>query len=276
MSVIDAHQHFWTTSRSDYGWLTPELGIIYQDFLPDGLRPLLTAADIDRTILVQAAATEAETLYLLEMAERTPFVAGVIGWVDLEAENAAERVEAMADKGVIGLRPMVQDIDDTQWLLRPALRPAIQTMIAKDLRFDALIQPRHLNVLSDFMATYPALRVVIDHAAKPDIASGVLQPWADNIAKLAAETNAYCKISGLVTEAGPDWQPGDIEPVVSHLLKVFGPERLIWGSDWPVLNLASDYAGWHNLTNNLLGNLSEDEQALIKGGNVARFYGVPQ
>ncbi len=274
MSIIDGHQHFWSVDRDDYGWLTPDLGPIYRNFTPEDLRPTLAHAGVSRTILVQAAQSEAETLYLLNIAAQTDFVAGVVGWVDLEATNASERVDFMAQKGVLGLRPMVQDIADTQWLLRPALRPAIEAMIAHDLRFDALIQPRHLPVLLSFMAAYPALKVVIDHGAKPDIAGAAMQPWAEGMSRLARETNAYCKLSGLVTEAAADWKPEDIKPFASVLLEAFGPDRVIWGSDWPVLNLASSYADWNALTAEWLREFSDDQRARIRGGNAAHFYGL--
>jgi L-fuconolactonase len=274
MSCIDAHQHFWSIDRDDYGWLTPDLGTIYRNFQPDELRPLLAQSGVSQTILVQAAQSEAETLYLLDIAAKTDFVAGVVGWVDLEAENAPERVAFMAKKGVLGLRPMVQDIADTDWLLRPALRPALEAMIAHDLRFDALIQPRHLLGLHAFMAAYPLLKVVIDHGAKPDIAAGIIQPWADNLMALARETGAYCKLSGLITQAAADWKPEELKPFVTVLLDAFGSDRLIWGSDWPVLNLASNYGDWDRLTAESLSVLSNEERARIRGGNATRFYGL--
>jgi L-fuconolactonase len=274
MFVIDAHQHFWDVSRTDYGWLTPGLGAIYRTFEPADLQPLLAAAGVDRTVLVQAAQSEAETLYLLDIAAQTPFVAGVVGWVDMEAADASDRVSYMADKGVIGLRPMVQDIAETEWLLRPALSPATTTMIAHDLRFDALIQPRHLAVLPHFMKAYPELKVVIDHGAKPDIAHEGFQPWADGMQKIAEETSAYCKLSGLVTEAAANWQPDDFKPYMDHLLQCFGPERLIWGSDWPVLNLASDYAGWHAVVEAFLNELEPEARSKVMGRNAAKFYGI--
>jgi L-fuconolactonase len=274
MSVIDAHQHFWSTSRDDYGWLTAELGVIYRDFQPADLAPLIAKAGVEKTILVQAAQSEAETLYLLDIAAQTDFVAGVVGWVDMEAQGAADRVAFLAGKGVIGLRPMVQDIEDTHWLLRPALRPAIEAMIAHDLRFDALVQPRHLPIIPEFMAAYPALHVVIDHGAKPNIANGTFQPWADGMARIAAETTAYCKLSGLVTEAEADWTPEDIKPFIAHLITCFGAERLIWGSDWPVLNLASDYESWHRLVGEFLSGMNDTEREKIMGGNAAQFYRI--
>lgn len=274
---IDAHQHFWTTFRDDYGWLTPELGIIYRNFLPQDLQPLLVANGIARTIVVQAAPSEAETFYLLDIAAECEFVAGVVGWVDFEADDSAERIAAMAHRGgIVGLRPMVQDIDDTQWLLRPSLQPAFDAMIAHGLRFDALIQPRHLPVMRNFVAQYPELQMVIDHGAKPDIATGALQPWADEILALAQGSNIYCKLSGLLTEAAPGASVEDLKPFVDVLLHAFSPERLIWGSDWPVLNLVTDYAAWRQMTDVLLADLSADDRASIRGGNAARFYGISE
>jgi L-fuconolactonase len=274
MFIIDSHQHFWTTSREDYGWLTAELGVIFRDFQPDDLQPLIEKVRIDKTILVQAAQTEAETLYLLDIASQTSFVAGVVGWVNFEAENAADRVAFMANKGVLGLRPMVQDIEETSWLLRPALRPAIQAMIAHNLCFDALVQPRHLKVLREFISAYPELKLIIDHGAKPDIASNAFQPWAKELALIADNSNIYCKLSGLVTEAASDWTLDDLRPYIAHLISCFGTDRLVWGSDWPVLNLASDYASWHALVSVFLKDMTHTERANIMGGNAARFYGI--
>jgi L-fuconolactonase len=276
MDRIDAHQHFWTTSRDDYGWLTPELGAIYWDFQPNDLRPLLAQTGIGRSILVQAAQSEAETFYLLDLAAQTDFVAGVVGWVDLEAPDAAARVAAMAQRGVIGLRPMVQDIADTAWLLRPSLKSGLDAMVAHDLKFDALVQPRHLSILPDFARLYPKLAVVIDHGAKPNIANAGLQPWADGIGHLTRTTSFCCKLSGLVTEAANGWQPKDLQPFVDVLLDSFGADRLMWGSDWPVLNLASNYQSWHNLSVELLNALSDNDRAQIFGGTAARFYGLNQ
>ncbi len=276
MARIDAHQHFWTTSRDDYGWLTSDLGPIYRDFLPHDLAPLIERANIDKTILVQAAQSEAETLFLLDIAAKTDFVAGVVGWVDLEAANAADRVADMAKSGVIGLRPMVQDIEDTQWLLHPALRAGIEAMIAHDLRFDALIQPRHLSVVRQFALQYSDLKIIIDHGAKPEIAAGSIEPWASDMSVLARDTNVYCKLSGLVTEAGTDWAASDIAPFAEILIDAFGPQRLVWGSDWPVLNLASDYATWEAISAAFLAKLTPQEIARVMGENAEQFYGLGQ
>jgi L-fuconolactonase len=274
MVRIDSHQHFWALERGDYDWLTADLAPIHRDFLPADLKSLLESVNVQKTVLIQAAATEAETLYLLDLAAEYPFIAGVVGWVDFEHLDAPARITRMAKRNVIGLRPMIQDISDTSWMLKPSLQPAFEAMIANDLRFDALIQPRHLQVLKTFVETYPALRVVIDHGAKPRIAEQSLQPWAINVSSLADNSDVYCKLSGLVTEAGPDWNVNSLREYVRVLVDAFGPDRLMWGSDWPVLNLASNYAAWHSLTMDLLADLSADDRALIMGGNAARFYGL--
>ncbi|PTM39739.1 amidohydrolase family protein [Bosea sp. 124] len=270
---IDAHQHFWQIARGDYGWLTPALGQIHRDFGPEDLAPLLARHGIARSILVQAAPTQAETRFLLDIAARTPFVAGVIGWCDFEAPGAARRIAALgANPLLLGLRPMVHDIEDEGWLARPALAPAFDAMIAHDLVFDALLKPRHIPATLALLDRHPALAVVIDHAAKPDLVAGDLGLWRDGIDALAAHPQASCKLSGLVTEATAGWTIETLAPVVEHLLARFEPQRLIFGSDWPVVTLRADYARWFEIVTALLGGCSQAEREAIFGGNAARIY----
>ena len=272
---IDSHQHFWLLSRGDYGWLTSDLAAIHRDHAPADLEPLLKTAHIDRTVLVQAAPTVAETDFLLRLAESTPFVAGVVGWVDFEADDAAHRIAALAAReNLVGLRPMIQDIVDDRWMLSAAIRPAVEAMADEGLTFDALIRPRHIPILGEFAALYPALDIVIDHAAKPDIAAAGLGDWARDIRKLAAETRLVCKLSGLVTEAAPGWSAQTLRPYVDVLLEAFGADRLMWGSDWPVLNLNGDYAAWMAAAEQLLEGLSDTEREAIFGGTASVFYGL--
>lgn len=270
---IDSHQHFWTLARGDYGWLTPELGPIHRDFGPTDLAPLLERHGIARTILVQAAPTVAETLFLLETARRTPFVAGVVGWCDFEAPDVATTIRSLAsDRLLVGLRPMVHDIADPGWVARPSLAPAFEALIANRLVFDALLKPVHMAPLETVLLRHPDLTVVIDHAAKPDLVRGELGGWERGIAALAAYPNTVCKLSGLVTEAGPDWTFETLRPVVNHLIATFGPERLLWGSDWPVVTLRSDYARWFEAAASLLSDLDEAEREAVFGGNARRIY----
>ena len=271
--MIDAHQHFWRVARGDYGWLTPALGPIYRDFMPDDLAPMLARHGITGTILVQAAPTVAETRFMLDIARDTPFVKGVVGWIDFEAMDAADVVaELAADPLLVGLRPMVQDIADDNWLLRPTLKPALNAMVAHHLVFDALVLPRHLPRLQTFIERNPKLSVVVDHGAKPLIRDRVTVPWATDIAAIAAFPHVMCKLSGLVTEAAPDWQATDIAPYAAHILKVFGPQRVLFGSDWPVVNLAGGYDLWRETALRAIAHLNETDRDAILGGNAQRLY----
>lgn len=271
--IIDSHQHFWKPGRGDYGWLTPELEKLYRDFLPADLEPLLDQCGVDRTILVQAAPTEAETGFMLGLAGETDFIAGVVGWTDFESGDVAANIERLAaDPLLVGLRPMVQDLPDDDWLDRPALAPAFEAMIAHDLVFDALLHPRHLSRLLPVLERHPELTVVVDHAAKPTLRDGVTREWFDDIAAVARHPDVRCKLSGLVTEARADWTAGDLVPVVDHLLLHFGPGRLVWGSDWPVLTLAGTYPQWWETAQALLARLSDTERDAIFGGNAAELY----
>jgi L-fuconolactonase len=263
----------WRIGRGDYRWLTPGMPI-YRDYTLADLRPLL--GDITATVLVQAAPTETETAYLLNVARNSGgLVRGVVGWEDLTARDAPARIAGLAaDSMLKGVRPMLQDIADTGWILQPAIRPALRAIEAAGLRFDALVQPRHLPAILGLSARHPGLRMVIDHAAKPAIAAGTFQPWANDIARLARETNALCKLSGLVTEAAVTWRTDDLRRYIDHLLVSFGPARLMWGSDWPVVDLAGGYARWRDATTDLLHELTEADRDLILGGTAAMFYGL--
>ena len=271
--MIDAHQHFWRLDRGDYGWLTPELGPIYRDFGPADLAPILARRAIDATILVQAAPTDRETTWLLDLALRTPFVAGVVGWVAFDAPDVADRIAALAtERRLVGLRPMVQDEPDDDWLLRPALAPAFEAMIAHGLVFDALVLPHHLPRLQRVLERHPELRVVVDHGAKPRVRDGEIASWAALMATIAVHPQVSCKLSGLVTEAPPDAGLDTLRPYVATLLELFGPRRLLWGSDWPVVELAGGYDRWHNLAREALSGLDAAAQADVFGGNAERVY----
>ncbi|MES0884194.1 amidohydrolase family protein [Roseibium sp. SCP14] len=273
MIRIDAHQHFWALERGDYGWLTPELEVIYRDFLPHDLAPHLDRHNLSGTVLVQAAPTVEETRFMLSLADSNELVKGVVGWVDFENPAAPDLIADLAGhRSLVGLRPMIQDIPDADWMLRNDLQPAFDALQKADLTFDALTLPHHLSNLQELLARHPEMRVVIDHGSKPVIREGHIKDWAADMAALADKTQACCKLSGLVTEAKPDWTVDDLRPYVEHLLETFGPDRLIWGSDWPVCLLASDYARWVETTGELLSDLSSEEQNAILGGNAIRAY----
>lgn len=272
---VDSHQHFWQIARGDYGWLSPTLTELYRDFEPDDLRPLMAEARIDRTVLIQAAPTVAETVYLLDIADRTHFVAGVVGWIDMEADDALDTLERFSNNPWFkGIRPMIQDIRDPDWMLRRSLSGVFDALAELDLSLDALVLPEHLPTLLTLLGRHPGLRVVIDHGAKPHIAEAVIQPWQDDMRAIAKETSAYCKLSGLATEAGSRGSPGDLQPYVDCLLESFGAERLMWGSDWPVLMLADDYAGWVAKSESMLARTTDRDIEQIFGLTACRFYRI--
>ncbi|WDD91186.1 amidohydrolase family protein [Burkholderia sp. FERM BP-3421] len=272
---IDAHQHYWDPARGDYGWLTPALAPLYRPYGPADLAPLRAAAGVTRTVAVQAAPTLAETHRLLALARADASLAGVVGWAPLRAPDAPGIIAALACAPCFkGVRPMLQDRPDDAWIADPALAPAIDALLAHDLAFDALVQPRHLAPLVVFARRFPRLRIVVDHGAKPPIRAGreAWQPWADGIAQLAALPNVWCKLSGLATEAAPGWSDATLAPYVAHLVACFGATRLMWGSDWPVLNLNGDYAGWRASASRLTDALGGAAQDAIFGGSAAAFY----
>jgi L-fuconolactonase len=270
--IVDSHQHFWRLDANDCTWPPPELTAIHRNFEPRDLLRVATSLHVTSTVLVQSQPSERDTQWLLSLAERTPLVAAVVGWVDLLASDAPARIATLAAHPKMrGLRPMLQSLP-LDWILNPALAPAIEAMIQERLRFDALVLPRHLPALHNFARRYPELPIVIDHGAKPPIKDGALDPWREGISALASLPQVYCKLSGLVTEASTDWRPRDLQPYVDHLLASFGPERLMWGSDWPVLNLACDYSQWLQVARELCALSNEQDAANVFGHTARRFY----
>ncbi|WP_413184091.1 amidohydrolase family protein [Paraburkholderia sacchari] len=275
---IDAHQHYWDPARGDYGWLTPALTELYRTFGPIDLAPLRARCGVSRTVLVQAAPTVDETWYLLDLARHDDSIAAVVGWVPLDDPLAPELIAELAREPKLrAVRPMLQDLPDDDWIATADTARAVEALIAHDLAFDALIFTRHARALETFLERHRALRVVIDHGAKPPIREGTegapgFDAWSHAIARLARFPQVYCKVSGLATEAAPDWSDATLSPWVEHLLASFGAQRLMWGSDWPVLNLNGDYERWHASAQRLFAQLDERERAAVFGGNAAAFY----
>lgn len=270
---VDAHQHFWRIAQRRGAWPPPALAAIHRDFAPGDLAPLLERHGIARTVLVQSMPNEDDTLYMLELASRHAFIGAVVGWVDLKGADAPARIAALArDPRLKGLRPMLQDEGDQRWIDDAALAPAVEAMLRHGLSFDGLVLPRHLPALLAFAQRYPDLPLVIDHGAKPAIAAGELEPWRRDIAALARLPQVHCKLSGLVTEAGAAWNVERLRPFADHILQAFGPRRVIWGSDWPVLHLAADYAQWIAASEALLAGLDGAARDDIFGLNAVRFY----
>jgi L-fuconolactonase len=248
---------------------------IHRDILPPDLEPLIAAANIDKTILVQGAEDAGETEFLLEVAADTPFVAGVIGWIDFGSAAGVADIERLAGNPLlVGLRPMLQDVTDTRWLFREDVQPAIQAMKVTKLTFDALIRPWHLADLSEWAAAHPDLPIVIDHAAKPLVAWRQYETWAEGMRQAAAQPNVHCKLSGIVNNAGTAWDAEKLKPYADLLIDAFGPERLMYGSDWPMIDLAGDYSSWFAVCGELTADLPEADRAMIFGGTAARFYGI--
>jgi L-fuconolactonase len=279
MSSIDAHHHFWDPGRADYPWMTAELEPIRRPFGPDDLRPLIGAAGIERTVLVQTRSSLEETSEFLGTAAAEPFVAGVVGWVDLTdpavADAFARLREGAGGERLVAIRHQVHDEPDPAWLERPDVRRGLGAVEAAGLAYDLLVRTRELPAAVDVARDMPDLRLVVDHIAKPPIATGQLEPWARGLRALAAFPNVTCKLSGMVTEADwARWTPGDLRPYVDVVLEAFGPARLMFGSDWPVCLLAAGYDRVIGTARELVAGLSPSERARVFGETAAEIYGM--
>ena len=273
MQRIDAHQHFWLLERGDYNWLTPELSTLYRDYLIDDLQPLLDKNRVHKTILVQAADSLNETNFMLDLADKNEVIGGVIGWIDMLGKEASSQLLQLANYPKFkGIRPMLQDIEDPTWMLNDKLTPIFQALIDNNLIFEALVKPIHLPYLNQLLVQHPGLKVVIDHGAKPNISSGQIKDWESWIQNIAENHPVYCKLSGLLTEAKQPATYADVYPYMQHLLNTFGHQRLMFGSDWPVLNLASDYTSWVNYVENFLCDLTLEQQRAVWHDNANKFY----
>jgi L-fuconolactonase len=272
---IDAHQHYWSLQRGDYGWLTSRDTALYRDFEPEHLSQELAQCSVHATVLVQAAPTEGESRFLLDLARRHPSIAGVVGWVDFEAPDVAERIANLVRDGqgmLKGLRPMVQDISDPGWLDSPTLDAAFEAMIRNDLAFDALVTPKHLGAVARRLRRHPQLRATVDHAGKPDISNASLEPWAGQIEELARDTRVYCKLSGLLTQANQGAGIDELEPVAVHVFDCFGVDRVMWGSDWPVVTSRASYREWLEMSLKLVRRHAAGGEEAIFGANAVKFY----
>lgn len=275
MQIIDAHQHFWKISRGDYYWMDDSVKEIRRDILPPELAKIALPRGISATIVVQAAATVDETRFLLSLANDTDWIKGVVGWIDLEKKDAPHHIDELSRHSAFkGIRPMLQDIDDTNWILQADIIKNLEYIAHKDLSLDALITPRHLPIIDQLAQLIPQLPIVIDHCAKPEIANGADAgtDWRQGMKMLAGHKNIYCKLSGLANEYGSGWDTNALSPISAFILDVFGPERVMWGSDWPVLELAGRYDNWLNTAIALTTTLSDQEQEDVFSGTAKRFY----
>ena len=275
---IDSHQHFWnfTVHAEDYVWMSDEYGVLRRDFLPDDLAPILTEIGFDGTVAVQARELVAETDFLLELADRTPWILGVVGWIDLCAPDAEPLVERYAAQPKLkGLRLLIHDRPDPEFAVSPDHVRGIGWLARYSLTYDLLLKPPHLRPATRLVDQFPNQKFVVDHIAKPDIASGGLSPWAEDLRDLARRPNVFCKVSGLVTTADwATWTPAQFAPYLDVVLEAFGPSRLMIGSDWPVCTCAASYQRTMQTTMDWAACLSADEQAELLGGTCANFYGL--
>jgi L-fuconolactonase len=273
---IDAHQHFWHYTPEEYGWIGTGMQALKKGHLPGDLAPLLAAAGIDGTVAVQARQTLAETEWLLELARQHPQIKGVVGWVDLCSLALREQLERFSlHPKFYGVRHVVQDEPDDQFMLREDFIRGLGLLAEFELTYDILIFPRHLPVACELVARFPGQPFVLDHMAKPFIKDGQLSPWNTDLKRLAAFPNVCCKISGMVTEADwQKWQPADFRPYLDVVFEAFGPQRIMFGSDWPVCTLAGSYAQVVELVAAYVGQLSASEQAAVWGETATSFYGL--
>jgi L-fuconolactonase len=271
---IDAHQHFWRYTAAEYGWIDDAMAALRRDFLPADAPQEMDRASIDACIAVQARQTLEETRWLLELADANSFIAGVIGWVDLQADAAPEQLERFVDHPkFVGVRHIVQAEADDRFMLRPAFCRGISLLEARDLTYDILIYPRHLPAAVELVSRFTRQRFVLDHLAKPDIRSGDIRAWEEGICALARCPNVFCKVSGLVTEADwTRWTVDDIRPYLDVAFDCFGAHRLLAGSDWPVCTVAADYARTISLIDDYMSDKPVADRDAVMGGNAARVW----
>jgi L-fuconolactonase len=274
MRIIDAHQHFWKFDPVRDAWITEDMDVIRKDFLPEHLAPVLERNGVEGCVAVQADQSEDETNFLLQLAEETDFIKGVVGWVDLQSGTIKERLEHFSrHKKLKGFRHILQGETRRDLMLQPAFRNGISLLNKYNLTYDVLIFPDQLLYTKELVTAFPDQRFVIDHIAKPPIKKGEREDWEKNLAAVAERENVWCKISGLVTEADwVSWKKEDFRPYLDSVVKLFGPHRLLFGSDWPVCLLAASYEEVLSIVTDYFSPFSENEKKLIFSENAIRFY----
>jgi L-fuconolactonase len=272
--IIDAHQHFWNPARGDYFWMDGEgVAPIRRAILPKDFDATRKRHGVSKTVLVQAAPTTSETEYLLGIADATDFVVKVVGWIDFESRDDIRHLQRLAKHPKFaGVRPMIQDIPDMDWMHRTDVQWAYDAIIDLDLTFDALGFPLHAENFLRLFSKYSKMRCVVDHCMKPQIRNDAFSSWANDMSRIARETQAFCKLSGIATEARPGWDVDALKPYARHIIDEFGPERVMWGSDWPVLELNGSYDRWLEASYKII---AESERVEIFGGTASAFYRIP-
>ena len=272
--IIDSHQHFWQVGRFEYPWLTRALGVLYRDYLPAELEPILKHNKVAKTVLVQASNSLQETDWLLDLADENEFIAGVVGWVDLKSPLVGEQLDRFLRHNKFkGVRHLVESEPMDDWLVQRDVLTGLKVLEARNVPYDLLVHPRHLKFVPEIVEACPNLRMVIDHLAKPPVASGAVAGWKAEFRALAKFPNLSCKLSGLVTEADhATWTVEDLRPFVSVALEAFGADRLIFGSDYPVCLLAASYEHVIESFQTLLSELSSESREHVLATNASDFY----
>src|SRR5262245_38370622 len=269
--IIDSHQHFWRVGAFDYPWMSSSLGTLYRDYLPDQLEPLLKENGVNKTVLVQASNSIEESRWLLSLANNYPFIAGIVGWVDLMAEDVDRHLDELTTHPKFkGVRHLVESEPADDWLIQPQVLRGLNRLSVYSISYDLLVHTRHLKHVQQVIDRCPDLKLVIDHIAKPPIANGEIKTWRRELAPVAANKHIHCKLSGLVTEANwTEWKTNDLRPYVECALELFGPSRLLFGSDHPVCLLAASYDRVLESCRELLKELNADDQERIFSSNAA-------
>ena len=276
MLKIDSHQHFWKYDPINYGWIDNDMAVIRRDFTPADLEPVLAVNDFDGCVAVQADQTEAENEFLLDCATKHDFIKGVVGWVDLQADNLAERLAFYSEiKKLKGFRHVLQGEAQRDFMLRPAFLNGISKLKAFNYTYDILIFPDQLDFTAEFVSRFPDQPFVIDHIAKPGIKVKQIDEWEKGVKQVAKFENVFCKVSGMVTEADfKNWKPEDFTPYLDVIAEAFGAKRLMYGSDWPVCLVAAEYGQVARIVRDYFSSFSSSEQDDILGGNATRFYNL--
>jgi L-fuconolactonase len=270
---VDTHVHFWKYKKSKDNWITNDMKVLQQDYLPETISLTLKRNDIDGCVAVQAYQTELETLFLVELAKTHEIIKGVVGWVDLQNENIEQRLQYFSQYSIIkGWRHIVQS-EPEDFLFRKNFQHGILALQHYGYTYDILIYHHQLKPALEFISRFPEQKMVIDHCAKPDIANKKMDEWKSLMLEMAKHPNVFCKLSGLFTEAKwKQWSPNEFYPYLDTVFEAFGTDRLMFGSDWPVILLSGIYVQWKSLLEKYMENFEEEEREKVFGGNASRFY----
>ena len=273
--VVDSHHHLWEIDKFNYSWM-PEGSPLSVDYSPEDLAPLITEAGIDYTVVVQAVSSPDEAYWLLDLAERNDFIAGIIGWVDLTDPKVGYILDKLQESQYFkGVRHIWENEPDAAWIVNSGAVNGLQELVRRNLTFDFLAKPPNLPFIPEIMDKVPDLRAVVDHIAKPKIADHLVEPWLSDLRKVASINGIHCKISGMITEADHhNWTANDLRPYVHHVLGLFGTDRIMFGTDWPVCTLAGDYVTVVDTTKSILESLTLEATNDVFGGTANRFYNL--